>query len=276
MISRTNLFQILRRVPEVRCSYYCLKKSINSTDFHGNYSRLGFSIKTLYSINICVTRFFLRSFHRNDCKSYGKIVKPQDVPKIKNEKDPVSIGKVFFETRKAKVEELKQHIDTHPYPNKYQISCTISEYVNKYEYLKNEETLDGVSEAVAGRILSIRKVGSKLYFFDLQSDGAKLQVKLYEQMYESKEKFVAEISKYHRGDIIGIEGSPSRTKSGELSINSKTVICFEHSKIYLFNAFLLFSDQITCSVLAHAADITFWYQRPRGSVPSTLFRPDSQ
>lgn len=172
--------------------------------------------------------------------------------------------------------ELKQHADTHPYPNKYPISCTIPEYVKKYEYLKNEETLDGVTETVAGRILSIRKIGSKLYFFDLQSDGAKLQVKLYERMYESKENFVAEISKYHRGDIIGVEGSPSRTKSGELSIISKTVIHFEHIKVYIFNMFFQFSGQTTCSLFAHAADITFWNQRSRGAVSSTLFRPNSQ
>lgn len=85
--------------------------------------------------------------------------------------------------------------------------------------------LENVTERLAGRILSIRKAGSKLHFFDMQSDGAKVQVKVHEQTYEMKGEFIAELSKFHRGDIIGVEGLPSRTKSGELSINSKTVTC---------------------------------------------------
>lgn len=133
------------------------------------------------------------------------------------------MGKVFYDTRKAKVEELKQCADTNPYPHTYKISCTVQEYVEKYEYLKNSETEERVTEKVAGRILTIRKASSKLYFLDLQSDGAKLQVKVNQQMYDNKEMFAAELSKYRRGDIIGIEGFPSRTKSGELSINSKEV-----------------------------------------------------
>lgn len=119
--------------------------------------------------------------------------------------------------------ELRQNADTHPYPHKFEISCTISEYIEKYKHVKNEDSLDNVIEKIAGRILSIRKAGSKLYFLDLQSDGSKLQVKAHEQMYENREKFIAELSEYHRGDIIGVEGSPSRTKSGELSINSRKV-----------------------------------------------------
>lgn len=147
----------------------------------------------------------------------------KNTPKDKTEDDPISLGKLFFEKRRAEVEKLKQSADTHPYPNKFEISCTVQEYVENYAHLANGEILESTTERVAGRILSIRKAGAKLFFLDLQSDGAKVQVKIHEQMYENKEKFVDEISKYHRGDIIGVEGLPSRTKSGELSINSKTV-----------------------------------------------------
>lgn len=38
------------------------------------------------------------------------------------------------------------------------------------------------------------------------------------KMYESEEKFHAETGKIRRGDIIGINGSPGKTKKGELSI----------------------------------------------------------
>lgn len=160
-------------------------------------------------------------FNRNDARFFSKQIK--NTPKSGTDEDPISLGKVFCDTRKAEVEKLKQNADTHPYPNKFDISCTLLDYNKKYENLTNGETLENVTERVAGRILSIRKAGSKLAFLDMQSDGAKVQAKVYEKMYESKEKFVAEMARYHRGDIIGVEGSPSRTKSGELSINSKAV-----------------------------------------------------
>lgn len=136
------------------------------------------------------------------------------------------MGKAFFESRKAKVEELKQSAETHPYPHEFRTTCTVSEYNQKYEHLKNEELLPDVTEKIAGRIMSMRRASAKLYFFDLQSNGARVQVKIYQQKSTSKDEFAAEISKYHRGDIIGIEGNPSRTKSGELSINSNAVSGF--------------------------------------------------
>lgn len=158
--------------------------------------------------------------HRNEACFFSS---QRNIPKGENDDDPISLGKVFFDTRKAKVAELKENSDAHPYPHKFHISCTVLEYVEKYGHIKNGETLEDTSEQIAGRILSIRRASSKLYFFDLQSDGAKLQVKLNQQMFGNKEAFTVEMSKYHRGDIIGIDGNPCRTKSGELSINTKAV-----------------------------------------------------
>lgn len=150
--------------------------------------------------------------------------KDDDVKDRENEEDPISFGKQYFESQKARVEELKQNTETHPYPNDFKITCTLLEYNEKYAHLKNEELISNTTEKVAGRILSTRRAGSKLYFFDLQSDGAKVQVKLYQPKDVSKDQFAVEMSKYQRGDIIGVEGNPSRTKSGELSINSNTVL----------------------------------------------------
>lgn len=122
-----------------------------------------------------------------------------------------------------KVEELKQNADTHPYPHKFPISITISNFCQKYDHLKKGERMEDICEQVAGRILSIRKASSKLYFFDVQGDGVKIQVKVNLATYKNKDHFAEEMAKYHRGDIVGIHGLPCRTKSGELSIDSKTV-----------------------------------------------------
>lgn len=122
-----------------------------------------------------------------------------------------------------KVEELKQNADTHPYPHKFPISITLSNFCQKYDYLKNGERKEDICEQVAGRIISIRRASSKLYFFDVQGDGTKIQVKVNLATYDNKDDFADEMSKFHRGDIVGICGLPCRTKSGELSIDSKKV-----------------------------------------------------
>lgn len=146
-----------------------------------------------------------------------------------NAEDAILPGKAFHDSRKLKVEELKQNADTHPYPHKFPISITLSNYCQKYDYLQKGERVEDVYEQVAGRILSIRRASSKLYFIDLQGDGTKIQVKVNLATYDNKDNFADEMSKFHRGDIVGVHGLPCRTKSGELSIDSKTV------KIISFN-----------------------------------------
>lgn len=73
----------------------------------------------------------------------------------------------------------------------------------------------------AGRIHAIRESGSKLVFYDLRGEGVKLQVMATLGSYMSADLFAADIAKIKRGDIIGVQGHPTRTKTGELSIVPK-------------------------------------------------------
>lgn len=43
------------------------------------------------------------------------------------------------------------------------------------------------------------------------------------KQYETEKSFFADTSKVRRGDIIGVTGSPGKTKKGELSIFPKTI-----------------------------------------------------
>lgn len=72
--------------------------------------------------------------------------------------------------------------------------------------------------SLAGRVHAIRESGAKLIFYDLRGEGVKLQVMANAKLYESEEKFQAETAKIRRGDIIGINGFPGKTKKGELSV----------------------------------------------------------
>jgi len=76
---------------------------------------------------------------------------------------------------------------------------------------------------VLGRVHAIRESGPKLIFYDLRGEGVKIQVMANAKQYATEESFFADTSKIRRGDIIGVTGSPGKTKKGELSIFPKNV-----------------------------------------------------
>ena len=81
----------------------------------------------------------------------------------------------YFENRLKVLAALKSS-GVNPYPHKFHVSLSLPEYINKYENLNSGEHLKDVEVSLAGRIMSKRSSGAKLDFYDLHSDGAKVQV----------------------------------------------------------------------------------------------------
>lgn len=135
----------------------------------------------------------------------------------------------FFKLRSAAVEELKKRPETHPYPHKFNVSISLGDFIAKYSSVGDGETLSDVTVSVAGRIHSIRNSGAKLIFYDLRGEGVKIQVMANARAYVNEEEYASDMVKIKRGDIIGIEGSPGKTKKGELSIVPKKVSEFHFS-----------------------------------------------
>lgn len=129
----------------------------------------------------------------------------------------------FFKLRSAAVEKLKKTPETHPYPHKFNVTISLENFIEQYSNsIEDGQTLD-TTVSVAGRIHSIRGSGAKLIFYDLRGEGVKIQVMANARAYVNEEAFTADNEKIRRGDIIGIEGSPGKTKKGELSIIPKKV-----------------------------------------------------
>ncbi|KAJ8982062.1 hypothetical protein NQ317_001471 [Molorchus minor] len=124
----------------------------------------------------------------------------------------------YFKLRSAAIANLKalggEH---HPYPHKFHVSISLGEFVEKYAGIKEGEVANEPL-SVAGRVHAIRESGSKLVFFDLRGEDTKLQVMATARHYGDECKFVEDIAKIRRGDIIGVEGVPTKTKKGELSV----------------------------------------------------------
>jgi lysyl-tRNA synthetase class 2 len=69
--------------------------------------------------------------------------------------------------------------------------------------------------------MSIRAAGNKLIFIDLVGDEHKVQVMATADNYEGEFNQLHQNIK--RGDIIGVEGAPGRSKTGELSVRGKKI-----------------------------------------------------
>ncbi|XP_018569176.1 lysine--tRNA ligase isoform X1 [Anoplophora glabripennis] len=130
----------------------------------------------------------------------------------------------YFKIRTNAIAHLKTlGGDNHPYPHKFHVTTSLEEFIEKYSNLKDGEVLENERHSIAGRIHAIRESGSKLVFYDLRGEGVKVQVMATARQYENETKFTDDIAKIRRGDIIGVEGVPAKTKKGELSVVPKKI-----------------------------------------------------
>jgi len=124
--------------------------------------------------------------------------------------------------RRQKLERLRA-LGINPYPPRYHRSHTAQEAAALLK--KKEEGLTtppGVS--VAGRVTAIRRMG-KSTFADIRDGSGKIQL-----LFQDIDRFAKKLSELFNeldiGDILGVEGSLFRTKSGEptVGVNSFTLL----------------------------------------------------
>ncbi|CAL1706032.1 unnamed protein product [Somion occarium] len=133
----------------------------------------------------------------------------------------------YFELRSRHVQKLKETQNPNPYPHKFEVSISITEYIDKYGTegkIPAGSKLQGTTECLAGRIHNIRASGQSLKFYDLHGEGKKVQIMAQKQDAKDPEAFVCVHEHFRRGDIVGVIGTPSRTKKGELSISPAEII----------------------------------------------------
>ncbi|XP_053200472.1 lysine--tRNA ligase-like [Panonychus citri] len=123
----------------------------------------------------------------------------------------------FYLLRTQMIDNLKAKGEN-PFPHKYNVTISLSEFIEKYSSLSDGQVLEDVKVSLAGRIFAKRDYGEKLTFYDLRGEGVKIQVMANVQYYPTREGFVEMNDKLKRGDIMGCTGYPGKTKKGELSI----------------------------------------------------------
>ena len=125
--------------------------------------------------------------------------------------------KQIVEFRKEKLEKLIAK-GVNPYPALFKPTHKSSEIISNFNSLEN------CSVQLAGRIISIRKMG-KASFFNIQDSLGKIQIFIKKDEVGDSEYEVFKLMDI--GDIVGIKGIVFRTKVGEVSIKTVklSVLC---------------------------------------------------
>lgn len=122
----------------------------------------------------------------------------------------------IIEERIKKINELKEN-GINPYSHRFELhekKTHSKKILEKYSELEVEEK-SKFSEIVAGRVMMKRSFG-KLSFVKLQDVQGNIQ--LVFQQGETPEAALNLFKKIDSGDIIGVKGNPTKTKTGEISL----------------------------------------------------------
>jgi len=122
----------------------------------------------------------------------------------------------------------REESDEKTYPHVFRATMDIPGFVTLYEGaiyepLDKGDILESCIVGIAGRVMSIRRSGKKLYFIDIQSEGQNVQVLGNLGHYGREECFTTDFGSIQRGDIVGVIGHPHRSRAGQLSILPKCI-----------------------------------------------------
>jgi lysyl-tRNA synthetase, class II len=118
--------------------------------------------------------------------------------------------------RIEKFDALKNEYEVAHFPNTYKKDTNVSDFIKKYSSF-DAETLHTNEQVhkMAGRIMAVRVFG-KASFMHFQDGTGKLQAFFEKAKLGDKEYEL--FKKLDIGDIIGLWGTPVKTKTGELSL----------------------------------------------------------
>ena len=127
--------------------------------------------------------------------------------------------KQIIDFRLEKLEKIRES-GVNPYPYSYSASH------KSEDVLKNEKQLDGETVTIAGRLMSLRKMG-KASFCHIQDEVGRIQI--YVRRDDIGVDAYQNFKLLDIGDFIGVEGYVFKTKMGETSIHANVVTILSKS-----------------------------------------------
>lgn len=156
-------------------------------------------------------------------KQSKKESEPEKTAKLGNDEAEDMDPTQYRENRIRSVEQMEESGKT-AFPHKFHATLRLSDYIQNYSGLEDGAHVDNAVVSVTGRVLSKRGQG-KLMFYDLHAEGMKIQIMSDVSRYEGGEEAFREIhTLIKRGDIVGVNGFPGKSKKGELSIFPVSIV----------------------------------------------------
>ena len=124
--------------------------------------------------------------------------------------------KGLFQVRLDK-RRLLEEKGINPYPTRFDRDRSAADVIDSFEELSGEETV----VSLAGRLMTVRRMG-KASFAHLQDRSGRIQ------LYVKRDVVGADVyndvwKKLEPGDLVGVRGVPFRTKSGEISVDVRSL-----------------------------------------------------
>ncbi|XP_070042362.1 uncharacterized protein [Nicotiana tomentosiformis] len=111
----------------------------------------------------------------------------------------------------------------------FQVTLSVPEYVNKYGVAGTPQYVWDQEEVLAGRIINKRAASAMLFCYDLENEGAIVQVKAH--VSESglpQYEFTEFHSGLKLGDVVGIVGLPGNRNRGGVTIYPRSFVVLSH------------------------------------------------
>lgn len=145
-------------------------------------------------------------------------------PSLADDEDDDDLDPAKFYEARVRAVAAARAAGQNPYPHKYDATTSVADYVKRHaDSLQPGQQEPEQSASLAGRVYA-KRVQGKLVFFDLKADGVKVQVMADARNFScGVEGFPAAITSFKRGDIVGVDGFPGKSKRGELSIFARSV-----------------------------------------------------
>jgi lysyl-tRNA synthetase, class II len=127
--------------------------------------------------------------------------------------------------RKKKLDVIK--VNNKAYPNTFRKKNYANNISDEYKDLEKEDIAERkISVSIAGRLLTIRNMGNSS-FANLHDESGNIQI--YLQKKQVGEDSYLLFNNLDLGDIVGIEGVLFKTKTGELTVNTTSIILLSKS-----------------------------------------------
>jgi len=127
----------------------------------------------------------------------------------------MSLEDDLYQQRVQRIAEIEA-LGFQPYGHRFDFTHTIPQVLAGYAEKPAEQLEPRVQVRVAGRIMTVRRMG-KAGFAHLMQNGEQLQIYVRKDALSEKEYALYQL--LDLGDLIGVEGYLFRTKTNELSVH---------------------------------------------------------